>query len=280
MSSQPSGSTTTISASGTASAIPEASPPPPHGTTMRGGEPPSCSIISRPAVPCPATIAGSSKLGHHRCARFVCDPRRDRLAALCSPIVEDDLRALGASAFDLHLRRIGRHDDDRPNTEPLRRNRNATSVIARRKGDDAPLPLFGRKLQQPVGRAAQLERATSLQTFTFQPDARAADLALDQWGLFDEPARSAPPAASTSSRVTIVWSAKSLISHPFDQPLQFDDKSPEKCRVRVQKIFTAGPPSIYRASAAPWDFQPQGSSFRNVPVGGPLSCTSIIARWG
>ena len=33
----------------------------------------------------------------------------------------------------------------------------------------------------------------------------------------------------------------------------------------VQKIFTAGPPHIYRASAAPWDFQPQGSFCRTEP---------------
>ena len=40
MSSQPSGSTITISASGQASAMPEASPPPPQGTTIRVGAAP------------------------------------------------------------------------------------------------------------------------------------------------------------------------------------------------------------------------------------------------
>ena len=74
---------------------------------------------------------------HHGRARFVGDPRGDRLPALRPPIVEDDLGALAASPVDLHLRRIGRHDDDRPNAEPPRRNRNATSVIAGGKGDDA-----------------------------------------------------------------------------------------------------------------------------------------------
>ena len=48
---------------GQAKAIPDASPPPPTGTAITGGSPPSSSMISRPTVPWPATIHGSSKLG-------------------------------------------------------------------------------------------------------------------------------------------------------------------------------------------------------------------------
>ena len=140
---------------------------------------------------------------HHRRAGLVGDPRGDRLAALGAPVVEDDLRALAARAVDLHLRRIGRHDDDRPNAEPPRRDRHAARVIARRKGDDAALALLRRKLQQPVGRAAQLERAAGLQALAFQPDARAADFALDQRRSLDEPGDPLAPLRATSSRVTI-----------------------------------------------------------------------------
>ena len=42
--------------------IPEIRPPPPTGTTTTSRSS-ACSIISRPMVPCPAMIAGSSKAG-------------------------------------------------------------------------------------------------------------------------------------------------------------------------------------------------------------------------
>ena len=104
MSSQPSGSTMTISASGTASAMPDGEP----AAAARDDDAaaalvPSCSTISRPAVPCPATIAGSSKLG-----TTVAPVSSEMRAAISSrlsgpPVVEDDLRALAARAVDLHL---------------------------------------------------------------------------------------------------------------------------------------------------------------------------------
>jgi hypothetical protein len=59
-------------------------------------------------------------------------------------------------------------------------------MVARRESDDAPLALLRRKLQQPVGRPAQLERPASLQAFAFQPDARALDFALDQRRSLDQ----------------------------------------------------------------------------------------------
>jgi hypothetical protein len=53
-------------------------------------------------------------------------------------------------------------------------------MIPRREGDDAPLPFLGRKLEQAVGRAPQLECAARLQTLAFEPDSSAADLVLDE----------------------------------------------------------------------------------------------------
>jgi hypothetical protein len=60
-------------------------------------------------------------------------------------------------------------------------------MIARGKSDHAASALVGRKLQQPIGRAAKLERAAGLQAFAFQPDANPADLAVDQRGSLDQP---------------------------------------------------------------------------------------------
>ena len=63
---------------------------------------------------------------------------------------------------------------------PTRRDRHPARVIARREGNDAPLPLFRRKLQQAVGRPPQLERAAGLQALAFEPYASAAHIAFDQ----------------------------------------------------------------------------------------------------
>jgi hypothetical protein len=59
-------------------------------------------------------------------------------------------------------------------------------MIARRKRHDAALPLFGRELQQAVGRAPQLKCPAGLQTLAFEPDARPVDLALDERRVLDE----------------------------------------------------------------------------------------------
>ena len=86
----------------------------------------------------------------------------------------------GAGALDLQRRRVGRHDDDRGDAEPLRGDRHALGMIAGGEGDHAALPLLVAELHQPVGRAAQLERAAGLQAFAFQPDAGPANPRLDQ----------------------------------------------------------------------------------------------------
>ena len=54
------------------------------------------------------------------------------------------------------------------------------------KATTPALPLLGAKLQQPVGRAPQLEGAAGLQAFAFEPDAVALDLAFDQRRALDQ----------------------------------------------------------------------------------------------
>ena len=65
MSSQPSGSTMAISASGHARARPDAKPPPPQQDMIMSGpvrpNACSCSATSSPAVPCPSITQGSPK---------------------------------------------------------------------------------------------------------------------------------------------------------------------------------------------------------------------------
>ena len=63
---------------------------------------------------------------------------------------------------------------DRRNAEPPRGDRHAAGVIARGKGDHAALAAPRRQLQQPVGRAPQLERAAGLQALAFEPDSAPA----------------------------------------------------------------------------------------------------------
>ena len=196
--------------------MPEASPPPPHGTMIRGGAPAKLLHDLEPAVPCPATIAGSSKLGTTVAPVSSADSRGDRFAAFGAAVVEDDLRALAARAVDLHLRRIGRHDDDRANAEPPGRDRHAARMIAGRESDDAALALLRVELQQPVGRAPQLEGAAGLQALALQPDRRAVDLALDRAASARPARRSAAPLPRTSLRLTSALIAKWLIFHPFD----------------------------------------------------------------
>jgi hypothetical protein len=59
-------------------------------------------------------------------------------------------------------------------------------VVARRERDDTLLPLFGRQLQQAVGRAPELECAACLQALAFEPDSDASDRAFDQRGALDQ----------------------------------------------------------------------------------------------
>ena len=130
----------------------------------------------QPAVPCPATIARIVEARHHDRARFA------RQSGRRSP--------RGSRSGDRRRRsRRLRRACPRPSpagasagmtmiaadAEPPRGDGHAARMIAGREGDHAPLPLLRRQLQQPVGRAPQLERAAGLQAFAFQPDAAARD---------------------------------------------------------------------------------------------------------
>jgi hypothetical protein len=59
-------------------------------------------------------------------------------------------------------------------------------VIARRKGDHAPLLFLVRQLQQPVGRAPQLEGTAGLKGFALQPDLRRSDLGFNERSALDQ----------------------------------------------------------------------------------------------
>ena len=264
MSSQPSGSTTTISASGQASAIPAASPPPPHGTTIRGGE---RAELLEDLEPDRALPGDDRRIVEARHDRRAASPRRCR-AAIASrlsvrAVVEDDLRAFGARAVDLHPGASAGMTIVAANAEPPRRDRHAARMIARREGDHAALPLLGDQLQQPVGRAAQLERAAGLQAFAFQPDARAVDLGFRS-AAFARPV----PAIRCRGRQHVFASDFSasikLLDNPIlsIEPLQHRRQNAPQIPSRVQKIFTRGTPAHISRPAAPWDFQPQGSSCR------------------
>ena len=180
----------------------------------RVAERPSWSTISSAGRALSRHDRGIVKARDDDCAGFPGNPRRDRFAALGAPIVEDDLRAFCARAVDFHLRSVGRHDDDGPDCQSPGRNGDAARVVARREGDDAPLPLLRRKLEQSVGRSAQLEGAARLQTLAFQPDA-GAPTSLSISGVRSTRPAIRSDAATTSSRVTMAAPSKSLIFMSF-----------------------------------------------------------------
>ncbi len=72
----------------------------------------------------------------------------------------------------IHLdpRRRLRHDDDRAQTEPLRRERHALRVIAGAGGDDTARPLPVRQMRNLVVGAAQLEAEDRLQVLALEQD--------------------------------------------------------------------------------------------------------------
>jgi hypothetical protein len=53
-------------------------------------------------------------------------------------------------------------------------------VVARRESDHARFAFLLRQLEKPIGRPAKLEGVARLETFAFQPDLGARDLALDE----------------------------------------------------------------------------------------------------
>ena len=201
-----------------ASAMPDARPPPPHGMMIRARAPAPASAraISRPTVPCPATMCGSSKLGT-TVAPLSCEMRAAIASRLSrAAVVEDDLGALRPSALDFHGGRIGRHDDDR-------RGCRAASRRSRRRAHDCPRRKRPRRASAPP-RESCSSRLVAPRSLKAPPVCRHSHLsqirALESRVSISgvrstEPAiRSA--AARTSSRSLVACSAKLLIFHPFD----------------------------------------------------------------
>ena len=117
--------------------MPEIRPPPPTGTTTVSMSS-TCSSSSRPIVPCPATIAGSSK------AWISVMPlsRTTRLAygslGLVEVLaVEDHRCAVAARGLDLRDRGSRRHDNCARYAEIGRRQRHSLGVVAGACGYDA-----------------------------------------------------------------------------------------------------------------------------------------------
>jgi hypothetical protein len=216
---------------------------------------------------------------HHGCARSRASARRSP-RGFGPAVVEDDLGALRARAFDLDRRRVGRHDDDRGMPSRRRRSpRPAHDCPTRKRPRPAPAP--PRSAAQPVGRAAQLERAAGLQAFAFQPHALAP--------ISPRSAASARPGRRSARRLRARHRLRFTCS--MHQPPEFPrfrqtvaqrGQGAGTCHGGSRKPLLGGTPPHISRPAAPWDFQPQGSfrQLRRKALGGPLSCTSIIARWG
>ena len=171
-SSPASGSTPTTRPTPSARAIvaqPEMRPPPPTGTTSVSSGPAS-SISSSAAVPC---------AGHHERVVVRADELEpslgrecaaERLAIVGVAVVRDDLGPVAARRLDLRDRRVGGHQDRRQRAQQPRGERDGLCVVARRvRHDRRPR---GQRRDLRV-RAAELERARTLQALRLQHDAVA-----------------------------------------------------------------------------------------------------------
>ena len=84
--------------------------------------------------------------------------------------LEDDVSPVTAGRQELRDRHTEGHEDRRGDAELVSRQRDALCVIARRSGDDSTRTLRLREAGEPVGRAANLERAGPLQVLEFESD--------------------------------------------------------------------------------------------------------------
>ena len=107
-----------------------------------------------------------ARLQHARVARGI----GERVA------LDHHLRAMHLRALDLAVGRAARHHDHRAQAETRRVVGHALRMVARAHRDDAaPARRFIQR-QQPVERAALLERGGELQVLEFQPDFGAGEL--------------------------------------------------------------------------------------------------------
>ena len=166
-----------------ASAIPDASPPPPIGITTVSAFS-TWSASSRPIVPWPATTSGSSN-GCTNVAPLSATYARGRVERLLERRTGQlDLGAVRPRRLDLRHRRVLRHEDPRPRPHLACRPRDRLAVIAGARGDDSGGALLGAERRDAVVRAADLERARPLQVLRLQVQL-AADEARDRLGAVD-----------------------------------------------------------------------------------------------
>jgi len=103
-------------------------------------------------------------------------PRTEFVAVFAAAVVEHHLGAIGPGVGDLHLRRVGRHDDHRRHAEPPRGQRHALGMIARREGNDAAGAQLLRQRRNRRHAAAKLEASGELQTLRLDQHPAAGDL--------------------------------------------------------------------------------------------------------
>ena len=90
--------------------------------------------------------------------------------------LEHDVGAVAAGGEQLGDRHAERHEDRRGDAEGLRGERDALRVVAGGCGHDAARALLGRQAREPVGRAADLERAGALEVLELQVHGHAEQL--------------------------------------------------------------------------------------------------------
>ena len=214
----------------------------------------------------PLDDPGIGKGGYNCCPSLVRQAGRDRDPVFRHPVIKDDIRAERARPLHLHTRRIGRHDDRCLNPEPSRRPGNALRMIAARKRNHAGAPLRVRKVRQPMPGSAQLERADGLERFGLAPDGAPRDL------------------ASVNGRrrqhrrnllIGLLHARKTGLSVLFQ-------RAAHTRAIADTVILYKGDRNSYIACRCP-----KGTSNNRKaallelnPFGGPLNCTSTIARWG
>ena len=129
----------------------------------------------QPRGPLPRDDVGIVEAGDDRRAALGRQPCRDGRAVPGVAVVEYHLGTEPARPRDLHRGRVRRHDDDRRHAEQLRRERHALRMVAARERDHAGGAFACGHRRQPVVRAAELERAGTLQILGLEPQPRAAD---------------------------------------------------------------------------------------------------------
>jgi hypothetical protein len=123
--------------------------------------------ISMPMVPWPAITSGSSK-GCTKLSFSLSRVPERGVGVIVGLAGEHHFAASRLDGLYLDLWRRRRHHDHRPAAEPGRRQRHALGMVAGRGADHAALELFGRKMDDLVVGAAQLEGKHRLQVFALE----------------------------------------------------------------------------------------------------------------